>query len=150
MNESIPANPLLYVPSQPSRSIKADLKAAGIPFRTEAGKLDFHACRVAYINMVIRSGADIKTAQALARHSTPELTLNVYGRENRDLMATAARGVGAVIASRTPDTASMSLDRAACHFSATSNGLDASNHLQYNTFTEPANSGKPHAGVTVR
>ena len=56
MNDSIPANPLLYVPSQTARSIKADLKAAGIPIRTEAGKLDFHACRVAYINMVIRGG----------------------------------------------------------------------------------------------
>jgi hypothetical protein len=35
---------------------------------------------VAYINFVIESGVSIKEAQALARHATPQLTLNVYGR----------------------------------------------------------------------
>jgi hypothetical protein len=31
-----------------------------------AGKLDFHACRVAYINLVIESGVSVKEAQTLA------------------------------------------------------------------------------------
>jgi hypothetical protein len=51
------------------------------------GKLDFHACRVAYINFVIESGVSVKKAQVLARHSTPELTLNVYGRTREDRLA---------------------------------------------------------------
>ena len=41
-----PENPLLYVPSDPVRSLDQALKAAGIPKVTEAGKVDFHACRV--------------------------------------------------------------------------------------------------------
>ena len=48
-----PKNPLLYVPSGPSRDLAKDLKAAGIPKHTPGGKVDFHACRVAYINMVL-------------------------------------------------------------------------------------------------
>jgi len=57
-----------------------DLKAADIPKWTPEGKIDFHACRTAYITFVLESGTDLKTAQTLARHSTPDLTMNVYGK----------------------------------------------------------------------
>jgi len=75
-----PKDPLLYVPTHPSRTLKADLEAAGIPERTAEGKIDFHALRVAYVSFVIETGADLKTAQSLARHTTPELTMNIYAR----------------------------------------------------------------------
>jgi hypothetical protein len=52
-----------------------------------SGKLDFHACRLAYINFVIESGATVKEAQALARHATPEMTMNVYGRVRQERLA---------------------------------------------------------------
>ena len=60
---------------------------------TPEGKLDFHACRVAYINLVIESGVNLKEAQALARHATPELTMNVYGRVREARLAQAVEKV---------------------------------------------------------
>lgn len=76
----IPENPLLYVPSHPSREMDKDLKPAGIQKITSAGKLDFHACRVAFITYVLEAGAIVKEAQVLARQSTPMLTMNIYAR----------------------------------------------------------------------
>ena len=77
---NIPENPLLYVPSHPAREMDKDLKLAGIEKVTSAGKLDFHACRVAYITYILDAGATVKEAQVLARHSTPLLTMNTYAR----------------------------------------------------------------------
>ena len=60
--------------------IDKDMELAGIPKVTSAGKLDFHACRVAFITYVLEAGATVKEAQVLARHSTPLLTMNTYAR----------------------------------------------------------------------
>jgi len=80
-----PTNPLLYVPTQPSRVLTKDLEAAGIPVETPQGRLDFHAARVGYINFLIDSGkASPKEVQELARHSTIDLTMNTYGRARED------------------------------------------------------------------
>ena len=76
----IPESPLLYVPSHPSREMDRDLKLAGVPKITPIGKIDFHACRVAYITYILEAGATVKEAQVLARHSTPILTINTYAR----------------------------------------------------------------------
>jgi len=89
-----PERPLLYVPSHPSRDLAKDLAAADIPKHTAAGKVDFHACRVAYINLVIESGVTVKEAQTLARHSTPQLTMNLYGRTRDDRLVEAVEKVG--------------------------------------------------------
>ena len=80
----LPERPLLYVPSHTGRDLTIDLKVAGIAKNRDEGKLDFHTLRVAYITFVIESGANIKEAQVLARHSTPEMTLNVYARVRPD------------------------------------------------------------------
>lgn len=64
------------------------------------GKIDFHACRVAYTNMLHRAGADVKTSQEMARHSTPTLTMNTYGRARIDRMADVAEQVGAMVLAR--------------------------------------------------
>ena len=85
----------MYVPSHTARDLDKDLKAAGIPKTTADGKLDFHACRLAYINFVLESGASVKEAQALARHSTPELTMNVYGRTRKERLSETAEKVAA-------------------------------------------------------
>ena len=92
-----PDNPLLYVPSHTARDLDIDLKAAGIPKETAEGKLDFHACRLAYINFVLESGVSVKEAQELARHSTPELTFNVYGRTRKERLSETAEKVAANI-----------------------------------------------------
>ena len=83
----LPSDPLLYVPSHPARSLDKDLKTAGIPKHAPGGKIDFHACRVAYINLVLESGARVKEAQTLARHATPEMTMNVYGRARKERLS---------------------------------------------------------------
>ena len=89
VKEAPPRQPLLYVPSHPARELDKELLVAGIPKSTPAGKLDFHACRVAYINLVIESGVSVKEAQTLARHATPQLTMNVYGRVREERLAQA-------------------------------------------------------------
>ncbi len=46
-----------------------------------AGRVaDFHALRASYITLLVMSGISVKTAQELARHSDPKLTMNVYTR----------------------------------------------------------------------
>ena len=88
-----PISPLLYVPSSPARSLYRDLEAAGIPRITPKGKLDFHACRGAYINLLLESG-DItpKEVQELARHSTLDLTMNVYVRVREERLSDSVDG----------------------------------------------------------
>ena len=89
-----PNDPLLYVPSHPARALDLDLEAAGIKKKTAEGKIDFHACRLAYINLVIDSGVSVKQEQELARHSAADMTMNVYGRANVDRLAEAVERVG--------------------------------------------------------
>ena len=89
-----PCNPLLYVPTHPSRDLQNDLEAAGIPKWTPAGKIDFHAARVAYITLVIEAGSSVKESQHLARHVTPDLTLNIYGRARDERLQEVVQRVG--------------------------------------------------------
>ena len=89
-----PDDSLLYVPSDPARSLDRALKAAGIPKTTSAGKVDFHACRVAYITMLFENGATLKEAQELARHITPHLTTNVYAKVRDERLAGLVEQVG--------------------------------------------------------
>ena len=75
-----------------------DLEAAGIPKHTPKGKLDFHACRVAFINLILEQGeVSPKEAQELARHSTVDLTMNIYGRVREERLSEAVERVGRVI-----------------------------------------------------
>jgi len=92
-----PANPLLYLPSHPARDLEKDLKLAGIPKITREGKLDFHACRVAYITHLIETGADVKTVQMLARHSDPRITLAIYAKARPERLLAAAEAVAKAI-----------------------------------------------------
>ena len=75
-----------------------DLQHAGIPRQTAKGKVDFHALRTTYINLVIASGATVPEAQALARHRTAALTIGVYGRsEDRRLQQLIDTVAGAIL-----------------------------------------------------
>lgn len=94
---SVPENPLLFVPQQVFRTIKRHYKKAGIELSNIDGVVDFHALRVTYINLVIRSGVDAKGAQTLARHSNVDLTFNTYGRANFGQMMTTIEQVGNII-----------------------------------------------------
>ena len=59
--------------------IHMDLDAVGIPYQDDAGRFaDFHGQRHSFISCLGKSGATVKETQALARHSTSALTLDVY------------------------------------------------------------------------
>jgi site-specific recombinase XerD len=61
-----------------------DIEAAGIPRKDAAGRvLDLHALRHTFGTRLIAAGVDIKTVQALMRHSTPVLTLGIYVHSDR-------------------------------------------------------------------
>jgi integrase len=93
-----PTKALLFVPTQPGRVLNSDLKRAGIPKDLAGvGKLDFHAFRTAYATMVIESGATVKEAQTLLRHSTPTITMNTYARTRDERLARIAQRVGEIV-----------------------------------------------------
>ncbi|MDP6985495.1 MAG: hypothetical protein QGG05_20635, partial [Candidatus Latescibacteria bacterium] len=71
-------------------------------------KLAFHACRAAYVSLVLESGATAKEAQELARHSTPDLTMNVYGRTREDRLTDTVEHIGEAVSTpiRAPCTSS--------------------------------------------
>lgn len=59
--------------------LRHDLEKADIPYVDESGLYaDFHALRHTFITNMVKSGMNPKTAQSLARHSTIDLTMNVY------------------------------------------------------------------------
>jgi integrase len=66
--------PLFPTDRNSSLMIKADLKAAGIP----ADEYDFHGLRHCYVSQIVQSGASVKDAMELARHSDADLTFNRY------------------------------------------------------------------------
>jgi integrase len=72
-----------------------ELDAVGLPYVIEGpdGPLyaDFHSLRHSYIAMLDRSGATLKEAMQLARHSDPKLTMAVYGRAQLHDLGEAVR-----------------------------------------------------------
>jgi len=85
---------VVCVPSHPARELDKDLRTAGIQKTTPEGKIDFHAFRSVYVTLVIEAGATVKEAQSLARHSTPELTMNVYARVRDKRLSDVVEMVG--------------------------------------------------------
>ena len=67
-----------------AKMIYRDLEAADIPREVDSPDgievRDFHSLRNTFISGVIRSGADLKQAMTLARHSDPKLTTARYAR----------------------------------------------------------------------
>jgi len=90
-----PEDALLQVPTHPARRLRLDMKAANIPRIIQGeGKVDFHSLRVTYTTLVIESGANVKEAQTLARHSDPKLTMNIYAKTRNERLAELVNGVG--------------------------------------------------------
>ena len=81
--------------------LRIDLDAAGIPYAVEGpdGPLyaDFHALRHSYIALLDKSGATLKEAMQLARHSDPKLTMAVYGRAQLHDLGEAVRRLPALL-----------------------------------------------------
>jgi excisionase family DNA binding protein len=76
--------------------LRPDLDEAGIAYVTDGpdGPLyaDFHSLRHSYVALLERTGASLKQAMQLARHSDPRLTMARYGRAHlSDLGTTVQR-----------------------------------------------------------
>jgi integrase len=81
---------------QAATMLRIDLEAAGIPYVIDGpdGPLfaDFHSLRHSFIALLDQSGATLKEAMQLARHSDPKLTMARYGRAQlHDLAQTVER-----------------------------------------------------------
>jgi len=87
------AAPLLSMDAHPERTLGKDLKRVGIPKETPEGKVDFAALRTTFATLVVESGANVKEAQTLMRHSTPQLTMNTYARTRADRLHGVAEAV---------------------------------------------------------
>ena len=70
--------PVFNLPDKPHKMFYRDLARAQIPQETHAGTLDLHSLRHNFVSAIVAGGANVKTAQELARHSTPKLTFDVY------------------------------------------------------------------------
>lgn len=60
-------------------ALKGDLRAAGIPYKTDAGKFDFHAFRHQCGSMLSSRGMRPKAVQRQMRHADIRLTFDTYG-----------------------------------------------------------------------
>ncbi|MGI9455953.1 MAG: tyrosine-type recombinase/integrase [Aeoliella sp.] len=78
--ESLPIDaPLFDVPRQLVKILDRDLAAAGIVKRYDRGRtVDFHALRHTYGSLLSADGVAPRTSQAAMRHSSIDLTMNVY------------------------------------------------------------------------
>ena len=92
-----PHEPLVFVVRDAARTMRKDLERVGLSKWGPGGKVDFHALRVAYITFVIESGADIKTAQTLARHCSPQLTLNIYAKARPERLRATVEAIGCIL-----------------------------------------------------
>jgi integrase len=74
-----PNTPVFYVPKGLIRILDRDLKLAGIPKVDERGRtVDVHSLRHTFGTHLSKGGVAPRTAQAAMRHSSIDLTMNVY------------------------------------------------------------------------
>lgn len=108
---------------------------------------DFHSLRVLYVSRVVASGASVKEAQTLARHSTPLLTMNTYSRVALLDVAGAVAGLGDLLTKR-PSEPEAEAQRATgtC---GRADSVPKSDH--YSDHCEKAQKGSGwHSGASVR
>jgi hypothetical protein len=86
----------LKAAEQQPESVKKEMAASDfLLYSDRQGHVaDFHSLRVLFISRVVASGASVKEAQTLARHSTPVLTMNTYSRATLLDVAGAVEGLG--------------------------------------------------------
>jgi integrase len=72
---------LFHVPQASVRIMQADLKVAGIPYRTSQGDADFHSLRMTSNVMLGQAGIPARIRQLFMRHSDIRLTMATYDDE---------------------------------------------------------------------
>jgi len=81
----LPTASLLGLPTSFRHSatiwLEKDIIAAGLKYTDESGRVaDVHSLRSAFITHLVRSGANVKAVQILARHASPMETVGIYTR----------------------------------------------------------------------
>jgi hypothetical protein len=76
----LPAStPILEIPTGLIRIFDRDLRLAGIPKSDDRGRtVDLHSLRHTFGTLLSKGGVAPRTAQAALRHSSVDLTMNVY------------------------------------------------------------------------
>lgn len=90
------------LPWDAALAFERDCTRAGVLKMAPGGKVDFHALRVAFVTFVMESGANVKEAQSLARHSTPALTVGIYAKARPERLAKVTEAVGRIVESEAP------------------------------------------------
>lgn len=80
-----------------AQMLRGDLARAGIPYRQEGRRYDFHALRAQYATWLEEAGVSLIEAQRLLRHSSPVLTANIYTKKTLDGLAKAAERLTAAL-----------------------------------------------------
>ncbi|MGC8639050.1 MAG: tyrosine-type recombinase/integrase [Isosphaeraceae bacterium] len=70
--------PVFKLPDKPHKMFYRDLARAGITRENRDGIVDPHSLRQSFMTAIVSGGANVKTAQELARRSTPQLTFDVH------------------------------------------------------------------------
>jgi len=89
-----PAAPVFKLPRPETvvAMMRADLEAAGVPYRDDSGRVaDFHSLRATFASMLLRAGVDVRTAKELMRHSSIVLTADVYACTFRGALGDAVK-----------------------------------------------------------
>ncbi len=85
--------------TNPMRIFDRILERAGIDKKNVEGKLDLHAIRHTALTQFFRNGATLTQVQAIAGHSDPKLTMQVYTHLDVEDLRSAVEG-----ASKQPDS----------------------------------------------
>jgi integrase len=143
----------LKAAKQEPESVKEQMQASDfLLYSDRQGHVaDFHSLRVLFISRVVASGASVKEAQTLARHSTPLLTMNTYSRATLLDVAGAVAGLGDLLTSQ-PTRPEAEAQRATgtCGVADSAVSLDRrSDHKSDHTESAQEGSGW-HSGASVR
>ena len=93
-----PNDSLVFVTRDAAEILELDLERAGLKKWGPGGKVDFHALRVTFFTLVDGAGASPKSAQALPRNSTPDITFRRYVKVVDSELVRIAEAVGQVVA----------------------------------------------------
>ncbi len=78
-----------------NKMVQFDQENAGVEYRTDEGRADFHALRHTFLSRLGRSGASTRVMMDLGRHTTPQMTIR-YTHANLYDLAGAIEAVPGV------------------------------------------------------
>ncbi|MEX0641661.1 MAG: tyrosine-type recombinase/integrase, partial [Pirellulales bacterium] len=121
----------------------------------DAGRVaDFHALRHTYVSRVVASGASVKVAQELARHSTPALTIGRYAHVRlHDLTPALAALDGPpalVVDERSLRLAATGTDDLTAHGRGAVNAQNKKREMARQNAGQRSGDGNPEAGSDRR